>query len=816
MLAFSLVFFHPATSAAAGQKEGQKITKKKKLKKKAKKWKQKKKPGRKKEKRKPRKKKKEEVEEIEDVEDVEDAEEIEDVEDIEDVEQVEDEKEAKKKEKKEGVGEPPGVELKEPKAADHPVLVPAGEEGELEDELEELKEDDYPDLVGVGETGELMDEFALLEEEIKADEVESASKHRQSIFWSPSAITVLTREDIQASGAVNIPDLLRRVPGFDIYEMKPSFPIVGARALTDHSNNLLLVLVDGREAMVELVGWPIWAAFTVDLEEIERIEVIRGPGSTLYGANAFAGVVNITTVSDRPAIGGDVHLCGGEQGQRRLFGRARGSWSLESGTLDFSVGLGTLGRLSSSDRENPIIYTHFRSHGYIRYRKGKQLDLSLHAGVVSGGGPFYMLVGDFRTSNLYNHFEMAKAKVALAENLRLNAQLYHSRYDADFHYRATVKSLGFWLCNVPDFRLETNTIDGQLQLDYQILDDLLLTAGGNIRYTNADSDKIIPNEIVEIRGAGFLQVQWSPLEAIQFTGGMRYDLNSVTEGAPSPRAVVVFRPWPDHSFRLGYGLAFRKPSFMESRVHMEIDEGVFPEVIEKLKTAIGNKDLVNEKVHSFEAGWRGRFLEETLKVSVDLFYNIYDDMIYFATILSWDTLGRPDILRSTFESLNQDASITAFGGEIEVVLEPIKNWIFWGNLGLRRVAHEDGERLASEPTLRANLGGRWSGQWIIADLSLHYVSSYTMPLRFPDETFEITESMQLGNQLLMMARVGYRHPIGESGKLETGLCIRAPIGGPFREHSGAPMEDNSRSVYGSDFGGEYIVRLLSLYLRGSF
>ena len=76
------------------------------------------------------------------------------------------------------------------------------------------------------------DEFALLEEELASDEVKSASKYRQTIFWSPSTITVFTREDIRTSGATVVSDLLRRVPGFDVYEMKPSLPLVGARALT--------------------------------------------------------------------------------------------------------------------------------------------------------------------------------------------------------------------------------------------------------------------------------------------------------------------------------------------------------------------------------------------------------------------------------------------------------------------------------------------------------------------------------------------------------------------------------------------------------
>jgi outer membrane receptor for monomeric catechols len=90
------------------------------------------------------------------------------------------------------------------------------------------------------------DEFALLEDSIADDEVESASKHRQSIFWSPSTITVITRDDIYASGATTFTELLRRVPGLDVYQGKYDFPVVGIRAQTDFRNNLVLVLIDDR------------------------------------------------------------------------------------------------------------------------------------------------------------------------------------------------------------------------------------------------------------------------------------------------------------------------------------------------------------------------------------------------------------------------------------------------------------------------------------------------------------------------------------------------------------------------------------------
>jgi len=360
--------------------------------------------------------------------------------------------------------------------------------------------------------------------------------------------------------------------------------------------------------------------------------------------------------------------------------------------------------------------------------------------------------------------------------------------------------------------MSQHILDGQVQLDYHLSDDLLVIAGGSIRYTAFESVNTIPPDVFEIRGAGFLHAQWMLADQFQLTAGLRYDANNRTKAALSPRIVAIFRPLPDHSFRLGYGLAFRKPTFMESRLHLMAAEAAFPEVAEKLETSIGNSDLVNEKVHSVEAGWRARFLDDRLKFLVDLFFNAYDDMIFFATELAWDTLGRPDVLGSVFEYQNQDAFVYAIGGEAEAVWKPSDVWMFWGNIGLRYVFEEDGERLISEPTLRANLGCRWTSELgLFTDIAVHYVSTYHMPLFHPDETFEDPEEVPLGDTWLVIGRLGYR-----VGSFEAGLMLRAPIGGSFREYPGVYMENPTRDPYESDFGGENLVRLAWFYLRSSF
>jgi iron complex outermembrane receptor protein len=690
-------------------------------------------------------------------------------------------------------------------------------EDALEDEMLLQEEGDFPDLVGVDETGGIVDEFALLEEELSADEVKSVSKHRQSIFWSASAVNVITKEEIRSSGANSISDILRRIPGFDVYEMKPSFPLVGARALTEDTNNLILLLVDGREALIELAGFPIWSALTIDVDEVERIEVIRGPGSTLYGANAFAGVVSITTVADRHTTGGEVSLAAGNQGEHRLFGRVRGTWELGGGTLDLHLGAGTGGRLSPSDKHDEIIQADLRSHGYLRYRLGRRLDASLQAGILVGAGPLYLLVGDFHVNDVLNHWVMGKAEVSLSKNVSLKAQLYHIRFLGSFHYRSIFKAYGVWLANVPDFTMDTPTLDGQVQVDVQISDRLLLTGGGNIRYTTLESDMVIPPELSELRGAGFVHAQWHPWGPVQLTGGLRLDLNSETEMALSPRAVVVYRPWPDQSFRLGYSLAFRKPSFVERQMHFKIEEAAFQEVVDKLKESVGNEALVNEKVHSVEAGWLGRFLDEELLVSLDLFYNVYVDMIYFKNEMAVNQFGAPDIANSTFQFRNRKTDIHAVGGEAQVAWSPAPAWTLWGNLGLRRVTYEDGGHLSSEPALRVNLGCRYnSDAGPRVDLAIHYVSSLVIPFILPEKPFEDPDNVSLGNSVLAVVRLGYRLGTWKSLNTEVGLIARAPIGPDFREFPGIPFTRSQRSVTGSDFGGELLVRLVSLYLRGSF
>jgi len=139
-------------------------------------------------------------------------------------------------------------------------------------------------------------DFAELDlAELLNTEVFSASKRVQKISEAPNAISVITAEEIKRSGAVDLPDLFRMVPGVDVINGYGGGYGVSARGFNEQFARRMLVLIDGRSIYTTLFGGVFWENEQVFLEDIKRIEVIRGPGATLWGANAVNGVINIIT-----------------------------------------------------------------------------------------------------------------------------------------------------------------------------------------------------------------------------------------------------------------------------------------------------------------------------------------------------------------------------------------------------------------------------------------------------------------------------------------------------------------------------------------
>jgi iron complex outermembrane receptor protein len=171
-------------------------------------------------------------------------------------------------------------------------------------------------------------------EDLMNVEVTSVSKTAEPLSRTAAAIFVITQEDIRRSGANNIPDLLRMVPGMDVAQIDSNTWAISARGLNGQFSNELLVLLDGRNLYTPTFGGVFWDVADVPLEDIDRIEVIRGPGGSLWGANAVDGVVNIITKKTADTLGAMVVAGGGNVDEG--FGTVQYGGSLGANT-DFRV-----------------------------------------------------------------------------------------------------------------------------------------------------------------------------------------------------------------------------------------------------------------------------------------------------------------------------------------------------------------------------------------------------------------------------------------------------------------------------------------------
>jgi iron complex outermembrane recepter protein len=158
-------------------------------------------------------------------------------------------------------------------------------------------------------------------EDLMNMEATSASKKEEKISQTAAAIYVITQDDIRRSGMSSVPELLRMVPGLDVAHIDANKWAITARGFNDRFADKLLVLIDGRSLYSSARSGVFWEVQNLILEDIERIEVIRGPGATLWGAGAVNGVVNIITKSVKDMHGGLVRAGGGVQ--ERGFAAAR-------------------------------------------------------------------------------------------------------------------------------------------------------------------------------------------------------------------------------------------------------------------------------------------------------------------------------------------------------------------------------------------------------------------------------------------------------------------------------------------------------------
>jgi len=670
-------------------------------------------------------------------------------------------------------------------------------------------------LLAAGSGADEVDDFADLDLEELLDVVVTASKHEQDIAESPSAISVITREQIDNSSCTDIICLLRGIPEMDVMNITPMYPSVGARALTDNLGNKVLALIDGREINNEVLGFPFWQATSVHLADIERIEVIRGPGSALYGANAHSAVVSIITrkSTDHTA---EIFLGAGELAQSSLharLGRRFGKWRLQ-----LSGGYGS----NNSWRTRDL---HERKVARARAVVAHEGDFGVSAlqlGLVALEGIYSTVLAPLWLRDGLTGYVMASHATGM-----IQAQMSFSFADSDIHLDMPLIYNGTEIGKTPDSMLAFNSaLDTEVQFTYSFFEGNLLIAGCNHRWITLISEDNQPEETHQHRVGVFLHDEQRLAERLVLTVGARLDYNSLTPLTFSPRVAGVWQFVDDQFLRLAFGIAFRKPNFFNTHMHLKGFRGNpgFEELEEFFLNSIGNQDLDNESITSFETGYRGRFLDNRLNTELVLFYNMYRDGIRNVVNMRISEFGLPDLAQSSMKFQNSGREVDSVGGSasatyrIRKLLYLHANYTYRFSRYMSNPAADDpsaaleggkGDRVPFEPAHMFNAAVHYlakSGLRVGVDLHARSATELANPEN--GGVFDPYVLVPNPAYWYVSGFLAWREQLG-SGFVEMGVKAYNTFHIGFRDMAAVTRSD------GMVNGGELIGRRIFLYLRGA-
>jgi len=519
----------------------------------------------------------------------------------------------------------------------------------------------------------------LLEEAVYDERVISASQVAESPLDAPNSTTVVTAQDIRLSGLVGmvpLGELLRRAAGVEVMTLGPAGTDVSIRGLNQRRSNKVLVLVDGRRVNLDFIGAPDWELVPVVAGDIERIEIIRGPASAVYGADAFSGVVNILTKETRQGGGfasagvgtGDaIHVAGSVAAREgdvrfRVSGGydRRDQWALEVGDdrADLTV--------VPANEDVALERAVFDVDASIDL--SDDLTLEMGNGLAAAELIFYS-VSRFRQSfgdnTLFN-----QAHASLSSDQGFYLRTYWSFFGID------VSQIQQPPAGVPtDTRIDSNVIDVDVgwtgTVELGVPQDISIGAG--YEFKRIDWDWIGGTERQNHFNV-FVQDVIRVHERFRVHVSARLDRHPLLDGLQfSPRAALVGRPTPNSSLRLMVARAFRSPTFLESYLELQNPTPV------RAITAVGrgNENLDPERITSVELGYTSQDLD-WLTLEANVYVNFVDDLILLAALNSF---GLEDFASG---GVGFDPAIGAFPvGELQFSNDPARVRQVGGELGAR-------------------------------------------------------------------------------------------------------------------------------------
>lgn len=463
----------------------------------------------------------------------------------------------------------------------------------------------------------------------------SVSRLSQPVQEAPAAVTVIDQDMIRASGLRDIPELLRLVPGFSVAYTGNNTWTAGYHGLADAYSRRFQVLVDGRSIYSPHYGTVYWTDLPLSIDDIERIEVVRGPNAAIHGANAFVAVINIITKTAAQVPGEFVSLQAGEQDLRGLTVRRGGGTGamryrltasaqqrdrFERDVVDKPANANDNGRFYEASK------TYF-VNGRVDWQVSRDSDLTMQFGLSRGDwksgsrttqASSVLEPIDQDSRALYLQLAYHRVESARRE-WRLQAYHAENRFDADAAGNVGVNV-------VVDQYLTQSRTNLELQVNEQWSPALRAVWGGEIRQESVKSPQsyksgeTFKGELARV----FANLEWRAADRLLLQGGAMLEHHYFTGSDISPRVAANFTLAPGHVVRLGLSRAYRSPTFFEERGNQVFvqDTGQVVDVF-----TVPSMGLAPERILSREIGYVGYWRPARVEFDVRLFRDRIDNFI---------------------------------------------------------------------------------------------------------------------------------------------------------------------------------------------
>ena len=432
----------------------------------------------------------------------------------------------------------------------------------------------------------------------------SVSRLAQPLPEAPGAITVIDREMIRASGFHELPDVLRLVPGFLVGHLTGGITTVNYHALAEDNSRRMQVLVDGRSVYTPSFGGVDWANLPIALEDVDRIEVIRGPNGATFGANAFLATINIITRHPSQDEGAAMAFSAGQEDLRVGYVR----FGKTIGNLDFRVsaryqedaGLGSL----PDDKDIALINSR------LSYRLGNRDALDFQFGVNHSNAEFGSTTNPtnaVRPIRAKGAFAQLKWRHELSDESELSLQFYHTQRDVKDEFQFIVPLAARPIIGLSELTLGLNYEEQRDNIEFQhstrLRDDLRIVWGAEGRRDAVHSmrlygtDKDLTSTLARLFG----NAEWRITPKWLANVGLMTERSSITGTAFSPRLAINYLFTPDHTLRASASSGKRTPLVTEEKADYYFRTPIFFDQVWRAKG-----DLRAETIHSVEFGYLGR------------------------------------------------------------------------------------------------------------------------------------------------------------------------------------------------------------------